>query len=65
MRDERCPNLNHGRRDAPVRACPSCGGIVNDRIAAKHCSEATHGERRRNGDLFCVDCATRLRGKPA
>ena len=22
-----CPNLNHGRRNAPVRFCPMCGEV--------------------------------------
>jgi hypothetical protein len=63
MREDRCPNFNHGRSQPPVHACPSCGGVVNARILVKNCSEAQHGQRRRNGDAFCVDCATRLRVK--
>ena len=25
-----CPNYNHGRVNAPVRACPRCGEVVNE-----------------------------------
>ena len=28
-----CPNLNHRRTDAPVRFCPTCGGVVNGNAA--------------------------------
>ena len=61
MRSERCPNFNHSRRNPPVRGCPMCGEVVNATIRPKHCGEAEHAKRRRNGDLFCTDCGERLR----
>ena len=56
-----CQNLNHGRRDPPVRGCPMCGEIVNSKIPAKHCSQTVHADRRRSGDMYCIDCMERLR----
>jgi len=38
-----------------------CGGIVNPKIPPKLCTEAEHALRRRSGDMFCIDCARRLR----
>ncbi len=61
MKAERCPNYNHGRSDAPVRACPMCGEVVNAKLPVKHCSEENHARRRRNRDVFCTDCGERLR----
>lgn len=61
MSTVRCPNLNHRRSNAPVRACPSCGEIVNHKVRAKRCTEREHASRRRNGDVFCVDCENQLR----
>jgi hypothetical protein len=63
MISESCSNLNHRRSDAPVRACPQCGGIVNARIAAKQCSEDAHASKRKDGDAFCLNCGTPLRGR--
>ena len=34
-----CPNLNHRVTSPPVRFCPNCGMVVNQRIRAKECSE--------------------------
>ena len=28
----RCQNLNHGRRDPPIRGCPMCGAVVNAKL---------------------------------
>jgi len=56
-----CTNLNHRRADAPVRACPQCGEVVNARLLTKACAEAAHVAKRRNRDVFCVDCGLRLR----
>ena len=61
MRVERCPNFNHRRSNAPVRACPMCGEVVNAKEPVQRCSEEEHGRRRRSGDQFCVDCGLRLR----
>jgi hypothetical protein len=55
-----CANLNHRRTHAPVRHCPGCGGVVNDRITTQRCSEAHHAAARRERSVFCVDCGTRL-----
>ena len=56
----RCPNLNHGRKDAPVRFCPSCGKVVNGNAPPKKCSEERHAEARRHGTKYCVDCGKEL-----
>ena len=56
----RCPNLNHGRADPPVRACPMCGAIVNSRVLAKACSDGRHALLRRERNAYCVDCGKRL-----
>jgi len=61
MKAERCPNYNHGRQNAPVRACSMCGEVVNASLSAKQCGEEEHARRRRNRDLFCTDCGERLR----
>jgi hypothetical protein len=55
-----CINLNHRRRDAPVRCCPSCGVVVNANLAMVRCPPARHDVRRRTGSIFCVDCGSRL-----
>ena len=57
---QRCPNHNHGRADAPVRCCPTCGQIVNPRIASKLCSEEEHAHSRRQRKDYCVHCGTQL-----
>jgi len=56
-----CENLNHRRSDAPVRFCPQCGAVVNARIAARRCNEASHDRSRRNHNFFCVDCGEMLK----
>jgi hypothetical protein len=61
MDEQRCTNLNHARHDAPVRACPSCGDVVNARLPRGSCSQGTHATRRRNREAFCSDCGLRLR----
>jgi hypothetical protein len=63
MNLESCSNLNHRKSDPPVRACPQCGGVVNARIAATRCSPEAHASRRKDGDVFCLHCATQLRTK--
>lgn len=57
---ERCPNYNHGRKDAPVRFCTMCGETVNERVASKSCSEQAHAVMRRNRNHYCVDCGEEL-----
>jgi len=56
----RCQNLNHRRSDAPVRACPMCGEVVNPRVPPKACLEIEHAKRRREMNAYCVDCGVRL-----
>jgi predicted RNA-binding Zn-ribbon protein involved in translation (DUF1610 family) len=60
MNTTSCNNLNHRRRDAPVRFCPQCGGVVNRGVGISRCREDVHVQRRRNGDGFCVDCGEQL-----
>ena len=55
-----CTNLNHRRRDAPVRCCPSCGEVVNASVSPTRCLPVRHDTRRRSGSVFCVDCGDRL-----
>ena len=55
-----CENLNHRRTNAPVRHCPGCGGVVNEQVRARQCSETQHAAERRQGTTFCVDCGTQL-----
>ena len=56
-----CRNFNHGRANAPVRCCPSCGEVVNAAIPTKVCGETVHAQRRQARDAYCVDCGTQLR----
>jgi len=60
MKQERCPNYNHFRENAPVRHCPNCGGLVNHRISPGSCGEAGHAESRRAQRKFCLDCGEQL-----
>lgn len=55
-----CPNLNHRRSDAAVRFCPSCGEVVGQSIAVRHCQEALHAKERMEHSVFCVHCGKRL-----
>lgn len=57
---QRCENYNHGRSNAPVRCCPSCGGIVNQNLAIKKCAQDEHSKKRRARSTFCVDCGEQL-----
>jgi transcriptional regulator NrdR family protein len=43
-----------------VRFCPSCGGVVNDKVTSIRCASTNHDVRRRGGSIFCVDCGERL-----
>ena len=56
----RCPNLNHSRSTAPVRACPMCGEIVNAGVLAKACSDEEHAKTRRERNAYCMHCGKRL-----
>ena len=60
MNPNECPNLNHRRTDAPVRCCPNCGHVVNERIPIKNCSEETHAKRRMEHSTFWVDCGEQI-----
>jgi rRNA maturation endonuclease Nob1 len=55
----RCPNMNHGRTNAPVKFCPMCGDSVN-RAAAGSCDHARHADLRKNRHVFCPDCGKKL-----
>jgi hypothetical protein len=55
-----CNNLNHRRADAPVRNCPQCGGVVNDRVRMMSCTDAAHGSARRSHAAYCINCGTQL-----
>jgi len=56
----RCRNYNHGRANAPVRFCPTCGEVVNNNISAEECGEKKHTRKRRDGSMYCVDCGEQL-----
>ncbi len=57
----RCANMNHGRANAPVKFCPNCGQLVNSQIHAR-CDETKHAARRKERQIFCVDCGKKLAG---
>ncbi len=56
----RCLNYNHGRANAPVRFCTTCGEVVNKDISAETCSEEIHASKRRDSNTYCVDCGEQL-----
>ncbi len=56
-----CPNYNHCRNNPPVRVCPNCGVVVNAKLSPAHCKHELHADRRKQGNLYCVDCGERLR----
>ncbi len=37
-----------------------CGEVVNSGIPLKRCDEAKHAKERRERNVFCMDCGTRL-----
>ena len=51
--------MNHGRWNAPVKYCPTCGDSVN-KAATGSCSHASHAELRKNRFAFCTSCGTKL-----
>jgi len=55
-----CGNVNHTRRDAPVRHCPECGVVVNARVSKGVCAEPKHGAARRRQTRYCSDCGAQL-----
>ena len=54
-----CPNMNHGRLNAPVKYCPMCGDAVN-RQATGSCNPNKHADLRRQRLSFCHDCGKKL-----
>lgn len=57
---ERCPNMNHRRTDAPVRFCAMCGDVVNGNILTTKCREEEHAKSRRNRYKYCMNCGEQL-----
>jgi hypothetical protein len=55
-----CPNFNHSRVNAPVRACPMCGEMVNGNIPIKDCSEEEHAKKLKDRNKYCIDCGKQL-----
>ncbi len=60
MQKDKCLNFNHGRLNVPVRYCPMCGKIVNEKIPSERCSEEEHAKSRRNRNRYCLDCGKQL-----
>ena len=60
MNIQPCPNLNHRKRDPPVRICPNCGKVVNEKIPTKQCSEQSHARARMDRNKYCVHCGEQL-----
>ena len=60
VRTDRCPNMNHGRMNVPVRFCPNCRKVVNASIPATRCSEEKHQRSRRDRNVYCADCGEQL-----
>ena len=58
--ENRCFNYGHVRKNPPVRFCPNCGEVVNDKIPIKQCSKESHTRRRMDLGIFCVDCGQPL-----
>lgn len=56
----KCPNLNHGRSNAPVRFCPTCGKVVNEAIHIIKCTEEEHAKKRLERNKYCVHCGEQL-----
>jgi len=52
--------MNHRRTNAPVRFCSQCGEVVNGDLSTKRCSLEEHARRRRDREVFCVQCGERL-----
>lgn len=63
-KNSKCPNLNHGRMNVPIRFCPNCGDDLNLSLLGT-CSDELHASRRRNRNTFCTDCGKRIAGTPA
>lgn len=57
---KRCPNDNHGRMVVRIRFCPTCGEVLNPRIAAAKCPGDAHARMRRAQSTYCMDCGIAL-----
>ena len=57
---QRCENYNHGRVNAPVRFCPTCGEVVNKDRRIKTCTQDEPATKRRERNKFCVHCGEQL-----
>lgn len=55
----RCPNMNHGRTNAPVRFCPMCGTVVNHSVSSR-CDHEKHASLRKQRSTFCHSCGKSL-----
>ncbi len=55
----RCPNMNHGRSNAPVRFCPMCGEVVN-KVIRTFCDGSKHASQRKERNAYCCDCGKKL-----
>ncbi|MES2767853.1 MAG: hypothetical protein V4596_01800 [Bdellovibrionota bacterium] len=56
----RCPNMNHGRMNPPVKFCPSCGESINAQAQRPKCDEFKHKAQRKGRSAFCQDCGKKL-----
>jgi NADH pyrophosphatase NudC (nudix superfamily) len=58
--------MNHGRLNAPVRFCPTCGdqldasGKSSGANSRTTCDDAKHASRRKDRNAFCCDCGKKL-----
>jgi hypothetical protein len=43
-----------------VRCCPTCGDVLNAKIAASSCRQDSHAKKRRDRNHFCMDCGASL-----
>ena len=56
-----CRNMNHGKVNPPITFCPNCGEkFVSSAATASRCSDETHKSRRKDRNLFCLDCGKDL-----
>ncbi|MDG0817236.1 hypothetical protein [Bdellovibrio svalbardensis] len=55
----RCPNMNHGKTNAPVKFCPNCGEVLNAAVRVR-CDEDKHKHLRKSRISFCTDCGKSL-----
>jgi len=60
IQKEKCLNANHWRLNPPVRYCPICGEVVNEKISKVKCTEDKHARERLGRSKYCVDCGQQL-----